>query len=120
MEVRCIRLLFTLLLLVVATFVDHTAPASHYTVTSTCYSQGSTTASGQPVRFGDVANNFLPFGTRIRLDHPVFDRRVFTVEDRIGSGSELDIYNSSETACIGYGRHTIGFTVIPTTTKGRT
>jgi 3D (Asp-Asp-Asp) domain-containing protein len=114
MEVRCIRLLFTLLLSVAA-FAAHVPariPARHYTVTSTCYSQGAITASGGHVYIGEVANNFLPFGTRILLDRPVFGRRMFTVEDRIGSGSELDIYNPSETACVDYGRHTIGFRVI--------
>ena len=76
------------------------------------------TASGQPVRFGDVAQNTLPFGTVIKLDHQVFGRLYFHVEDRIGYGSQLDIYNPSETACVAYGRRALGFTVIPTT-KGR-
>lgn len=52
----------------------------------------------------------LPLGTRIMLDRPAFGRRVFTVEDRIGSGSELDIFNPSESACLAYGRQTRGFT----------
>jgi hypothetical protein len=60
-----------------------------------------------------VAQNTLPFGTRIVLDHPAFGRRDFVVEDRIGYGSQLGIYNPSEAACIGYGRRTIGFRVIP-------
>lgn len=59
---------------------------------------------------GEVANNFLPLGARIRTDRPVFGRRNFKVEDRIGSGSELDFYGPSEAACISYGRRRIGFT----------
>lgn len=78
-------------------------------MSSTCYSQGSITASGGPVYVGEVANDFLPLGTRIRLDHPVFGLRDFTVEDRIGWGSELDIYNPSQQLCLQYGRQQIGF-----------
>ena len=83
----------------------------HYTVSSTCYSQGTITASRQHVYLGEVAQNTLPFGTRIILDHAVFGRRVFTVEDRIGSASQLDFYNPSEAVCVQYGRRTIGFRV---------
>lgn len=85
---------------------------AHYTVSSTCYSQGGITSSGASVYFGEVANNFLPLGTRILLDHPAFGRREYQVEDRIGYGSELDIYNPSESACIEYGRREIGFHLI--------
>jgi hypothetical protein len=82
---------------------------THYSVDSTCYHQGSITASGGGVYVGEVANNFLPLGTHIELDHPVFGRRFFNVEDRIGWGSELDIYGPSEWACEQYGRQQIGF-----------
>lgn len=81
----------------------------HYTVSSTCYDQGSITASGRPVFLGEVANNFLPIGTRILLDHSAFGKRHFIVLDHIGWGSELDIYNSSEAACDEWGRREIGF-----------
>ena len=84
----------------------------HVWASSTCYSQGTVTASGQRVHIGIVAQNTLRFGTRIRLDHPAFGRRYFTVEDRIGSGSELDIFNPSERACIQYGRREVGYTVV--------
>lgn len=83
----------------------------HIWASSTCYSQGTITASGEHVRVGIVAQNTLRFGTLIRLDHAVFGRRYYRVEDRIGSGSDLDIYNPSERACIDYGRHRIGYTV---------
>lgn len=89
-----------------------TARGGHYVVSSTCYSQGSITASGGPVYLGEVANNFLAFGTRIRLDRPVWGRRFFRVEDRIGWGSQLDFYNPSESACNAYGRRTRGFSVV--------
>lgn len=59
-----------------------------------------------------MANNFLPLGTRIRLDSPAFGRTDFVVLDHIGSGSELDIFNPSESACLQYGRREIGFRVV--------
>jgi 3D (Asp-Asp-Asp) domain-containing protein len=84
----------------------------HYTVSSTCYAQGGTTASGAQAYVGEVANNFLPLGTRILLDTPAFGRREYRVEDHIGSGSELDIFDPSEAACNAYGRQERGFRVI--------
>jgi 3D (Asp-Asp-Asp) domain-containing protein len=89
----------------------HRTRPRHYTVSATCYAQGSITASGGPVYLGEVANNFLALGTRIRLDRPVFGRRDYVVEDRIGSGSELDFYNPSETTCLWFGRREIGFRI---------
>lgn len=58
---------------------------------------------------GEVANNFLPLGTKIRLDHAVFGLRDFVILDHIGYGSELDIYGPSESDCNAYGRQTMGF-----------
>jgi 3D (Asp-Asp-Asp) domain-containing protein len=83
----------------------------HYTVSSTCYAQGGQTASGEQTRPGIVAvlPGFLPLGSWITLDRPVFGRRRYQVEDHIGEGSELDFYNPSETACLQYGRRRIGF-----------
>jgi 3D (Asp-Asp-Asp) domain-containing protein len=81
----------------------------HYTVSATCYAQGSITASGGPVYVGEVANNFLALGTRIYLDGSVFGKRDYVVEDRIGYGSELDFYNPSEATCLWFGRREIGF-----------
>lgn len=83
--------------------------SAHFTVDSTCYHEGSITASGSGVYVGEVANNFLPLGTHIRLDRAVFGRRDFVILDHIGWGSELDIYGPSESACLDYGRQTMGF-----------
>lgn len=90
----------------------HDVAVAHYTVDSTCYHEGSITASESAPFVGEVANNTLPLGTRIRLDSPAFGRRHFVVLDRIGEGSELDIYGPSEAACLAYGRQTRGFSVI--------
>jgi len=53
---------------------------------------GSLTAMGTKAYFGEVANNFLPLGTKIHFTRSIFGRRNFRVEDRIGWGSELDIW----------------------------
>jgi 3D (Asp-Asp-Asp) domain-containing protein len=84
----------------------------HYVVTSTCYDQGTTTASGAHVFVGEVANNMFPLGTRIYLDRAVFGLREFIVDDRIGWGSQLDFYNPSATVCDEYGREGIGFRIV--------
>jgi 3D (Asp-Asp-Asp) domain-containing protein len=97
----------------VLAFAAALAATLHIWASSTCYSQGTVTASGEPVHVGIVAQNTLRFGTLIELDRPAFGRRYFRVEDRIGSGSELDIYNPSEAACIQYGRREVGYTVKP-------
>lgn len=102
-------------------------PAAHahkprtYTVTSTAYTTdcgsggGTVTASGYRVRFGQVANNFLPFGTKLRLMHPrsIRGRRHFYVRDRIGWGSELDFWMPSCRQAIRWGRRTVKFRVVP-------
>lgn len=103
-EVRCILARISIVLMSLA--------VRHYDVSSTCYHQGSITASRRSVFVGEVANNFLALGTHIRLDRSVFGRRRFIVLDRIGWGSELDIYGPSEAACIRYGRQRISFTVV--------
>lgn len=87
------------------------AHAHHRWANSTCYAQAGTTASGQQTRVGIVAMNSLPLGTHIVLDHPVFGRRRFVVEDRIGYGSEMDFFYPSEAACLDYGRREIGYRV---------
>jgi len=43
------------------------------------------TASGKKVRDGIVANNFLPFGTKIKIPK-IFGNKIFVVEDRMKNG----------------------------------
>lgn len=84
-------------------------------MSSTCYAQGGPTATPHvDAYFGEVAvlPGFLRLGTRIRLDHSAFGKRNFIVRDHIGKGSELDIYNPSESACEAYGRQQRGFRII--------
>lgn len=94
----------------------HRPLGHHYTVHSTCYAQGGPTATPHvDAYFGEVAvlPGFLRLGTKIRLDYPAFGRRDFVVLDHIGEGSELDIFNPSESACLQYGSQQRGFRVVP-------
>lgn len=54
-------------------------------------------ANGTRARFGEVANNYLPLGTWIKMDSPrvVHGRRYFRVDDRGGPGFALDFYAPS-------------------------
>ena len=91
-----------------------TSTASAVTATSTSYSPcsaGSTMADGTPVRFGSVASNWHPLGTRIYLHSPVLGRRKFTVRDRIGHGSSLDIWVPSCAYAIQYGRRRVTYSL---------
>ena len=84
-------------------------------VTTTAYSpcsSGTITASGQPVRPGIAAANWLPLGTRIRIWPPAFGRTRYVVDDRVGYGTQLDLYTSSCTAAIQYGRRIEHVTIL--------
>jgi 3D (Asp-Asp-Asp) domain-containing protein len=62
------------------------------------------TASGTHVRWGIVAANFLPIGTRVRLpDH--FGDQVFVVEDRMNAryDKHMDIWMETKTEARTWG-----------------
>ena len=64
-----------------------------------------TTASGTTVREGVVANNLLPFGSRIRIPG-IFGDKVFTVEDRMHwrkSGYQVDIWFPNTSEAVNFG-----------------
>jgi 3D (Asp-Asp-Asp) domain-containing protein len=48
--------------------------------------------------------NTVPLGTRIEIRPAAFGRRYFTVNDRIGSGSELDIFTPNCQQAVNFGR----------------
>lgn len=82
-------------------------------------SGGSLMADNRGVHGGAVANNLWPFGTRIELMRvwgrrsASFDgRRRFTVEDRIGSGSELDFYTGSCDYMDAWGRRDVTLRIV--------
>jgi 3D (Asp-Asp-Asp) domain-containing protein len=67
----------------------------------TCYAPtGNRTASGKWPRIGMAASNSHPFGTRLLVE----GIGVLTVEDRIGHGTDLDVFRTSEAECIRFGR----------------
>jgi hypothetical protein len=75
-------------------------------------SSGSITADGSVVSVGTVAMNILPLETQIRFEHPVMGRHYFRVRDRIGWGSDLDIWAPSCSWSAWWGRRTVGYRVI--------
>ena len=63
------------------------------------------TASGTYVRDGTVANNSLPFGTRIMLPE-IFPDKVFVVEDRMHwrkSNNHVDVLFLSRQEALNFG-----------------
>ena len=65
---------------------------------------GLITASGKGVADGVVAYNHLPFGTRLRINAPGFEGRVFTVYDRTAAGRKnLDIWMDSKQKALNFG-----------------
>ena len=53
-----------------------------------CDSDPFTTASGEKVRDGIIAYNYLPFGTQVRFPE-VFPNKVFVVKDRLREGASI-------------------------------
>ncbi len=89
-----------------------TAP-SRLTVSSTAYALRGQMANGENVHQGAVAMNCVPFGTRYSvLDGPRAGQ-TYTVKDRIGHGSDFDIWMSSRAAAIDYGRRTVTISRVP-------
>lgn len=103
-----------LAVLTAAAVLASSEEAQAITVQSTSYSPcsaGQTMADGTRVRLGSVASNRHPLGTRITLDRPVLGLRRFTVRDRIGYGTELDLWSPSCAFSIAYGRRTVSYRV---------
>lgn len=74
------------------------------TVAATGYCGGGTTASGQGAHEGGVAMNAAPLGSTWRV---VSSGATYTVNDRIGHGSDFDIYFSDCGAANAFGRQTL-------------
>jgi 3D (Asp-Asp-Asp) domain-containing protein len=92
------------------------ATAGVLAASSTSYcpgSSGQVMADGTHVRLGSAASNRHPLGTRLRLIGVRFlGRRTFVVRDRIGSGSQLDLWSPSCTASRRWGRRRVRYRVI--------
>lgn len=64
------------------------------------------TASGTFVREGIVANNFLPFGTKIKIPE-LFGEKIFVVEDRMHpkcSSFQIDIWFPEYQQALSFGK----------------
>jgi len=63
------------------------------------------TASGKYVKDGIIANNMLPFGTKIRIPG-LYGNKVFTVEDRMNKRKpdhQFDIWFPSKDLAVNFG-----------------
>lgn len=63
------------------------------------------TASGERVRDGIVAANFLPFGTKIRIPE-VFGNKIFVVKDRMATkhAEKVDIWFETKELAKAFGK----------------
>jgi 3D (Asp-Asp-Asp) domain-containing protein len=64
------------------------------------------TASGQLVRDGIIAANFLPFGTRVQIP-ALFGDKVFVVTDRMAKrfSQRVDVWMPTVDASVNFGIH---------------
>ncbi len=73
-----------------------------------------TTASGKMVAVGIVANNMLPFGTKVMIPE-LYGNQVFVVEDRMAKrmGSyHMDIWMPTKTSAVVFGAKTATIEVL--------
>ena len=107
-----ITLIALLLAAAMVLLVASSEPAE--AATSTAYSpcsSGTIMADGTPTRPGSAAHNGLALGTRITVRPAPFGRARWTVRDRIGYGTELDLWTASCPGAIAYGRRPVTITV---------
>jgi len=72
------------------------------------------TASGKYVKDGIIANNMLPFGTKIRIPE-LYGDKIFTIEDRMNrkkSDYHIDIWMPSRVVAINFGVKTAEMEVL--------
>ena len=72
------------------------------------------TASGKSVADGIIANNMLPFGTKIKIPQ-LYGDKVFTVEDRMNrdkSNYHIDIWMQSKPLAVNFGVKTADIEVL--------
>lgn len=79
---------------VVETVSDPTYDVTAYSPT------GNRTASGKWPVYGMVASNLWPMGTRLEIEH----LGIFTVEDRVGCCTDIDVFVPSRLTALQFGR----------------
>ncbi len=73
------------------------------------------TASGTYVREGVVANNLLPFGTKIKIPE-LFGEKIFVVEDRLNPKKgyyHVDVWFPSKEEALNFGAHLTYIEILP-------
>jgi 3D (Asp-Asp-Asp) domain-containing protein len=81
--------------------------AAAVALSSTSYCLNGTMADGTRTRHWSAAHNGLPLGTRVWIDPAVRGRHRWTVRDRIGWGTELDLWAPSCGQAVAYGRRVV-------------
>lgn len=73
-------------------------------------------ASGKRVRFGTVACNFLPLGTKIKFDN-FYPQLVFVVEDRMNKrfNNRIDIWFPSRAQATAFGKRKMNYQIVKIT-----
>jgi len=71
------------------------------------------TASGQHVRDGIIATNFLPFGAKVRIPE-IYGDKIFEVQDRMNAryASRIDVWMPTRSAAIQFGLKQIKIEVL--------
>lgn len=97
----------------VAALLPATARADGTAATSYCLH--GTMADGTYTRPGSAAMNGVRLGARIRLvgTRSFYGRRSFTIRDRIGYGTRLDLWHGSCSAARAWGRRWVAFVFVP-------
>lgn len=89
------------------------AAMSFQAADSTAYCVNGTTASGAPTGPRTAASNRHSLGTKIRLTRPgPGGIQIWTIRDRIGSGSELDFWAGNCSSARKWGRRKVYYRVI--------
>jgi 3D (Asp-Asp-Asp) domain-containing protein len=94
----------------IALFIALTA---WWSASSTSFCLDHNMADGTRTRERSAAHKTLPLGTKIKLDRPgPGGVQIWYVRDRIGSGSELDLWTDSCSDARAWGRRKIRFRII--------
>jgi len=101
----------------IRTYISKPQIGAKYTVTSTAYAPSPyqtdatpcITASGDRVRRGTVASNFLPLGTLLEIDG-----EPFIVEDRMNPRHQnsIDVYFPSTSEALAFGAQQLEITIV--------
>lgn len=90
-----------------ATVARLSRPSPWRTLNSTAYCLSGTMANGRRVHSGAVAMNLLSLGSHVTVSSSPLGTRHFTVEDRIGWGSQIDFWVPSCALALAWGRRQV-------------